>query len=172
MFLPALVSIYFLKMAETGLIGRKPERAVLEEALRSGEAEMVAIVGRRRVGKTFLVEQVYGARIVFELTGSQRASLKQLLGNFRSQLTHAAGAEFRFEPPGDWYSAFQMLRQFLQSRLGDENWCCFLTNFHGWRIPNPGFWKPSAIFGIVGHRAKIWWSCCAAPPHRGCCRRW
>lgn len=107
---------------------------------------MVAIVGRRRVGKTFLVEQVYGERIVFELTGSQRASLKQQLGNFRSQLTHAAGAEFRFEPPSDWHSAFQMLRQFLQSRLGDEKLVLFFDELPWLAHSKSGFLEAFGYF--------------------------
>lgn len=40
---------------ESEIIGRKKELAVLHEALDSKEAEMVAVLGRRRVGKTFLV---------------------------------------------------------------------------------------------------------------------
>lgn len=41
------------------LIGREAEKLILREALQSPEAEMVAVVGRRRVGKTFLVKQEY-----------------------------------------------------------------------------------------------------------------
>lgn len=51
------------------LIGRSAEIAVLEKAWQSDEAEMVAVIGRRRVGKTFLVRQCYADKIVFEMTG-------------------------------------------------------------------------------------------------------
>lgn len=43
------------------LIGRTKERATLLKALTSPEPEMVAVIGRRRVGKTFLVRSVYEA---------------------------------------------------------------------------------------------------------------
>jgi hypothetical protein len=49
------------------LIGRKRPIAELEEALASPKPELVALVGRRRVGKTYLVKQVYGQKIDFEL---------------------------------------------------------------------------------------------------------
>ena len=39
------------------MIGRKKELAVLNEALHSNRAEMIAVYGRRRVGKTYLIEQ-------------------------------------------------------------------------------------------------------------------
>jgi len=40
-------------------IGREPEIRVLTDALESPEPELVAVIGRRRVGKTFLVRHVY-----------------------------------------------------------------------------------------------------------------
>ncbi len=42
------------------LIGRVPEQAVLQQTLDSDEPELVAVYGRRRVGKTFLVREFYG----------------------------------------------------------------------------------------------------------------
>ena len=50
---------------KTPFIGRKKEQEILEEALKSKEAEMVAVIGRRRVGKTFLVKSIYQAQITF-----------------------------------------------------------------------------------------------------------
>ena len=41
------------------LIGREKEIAILKELLTSEESEFVALYGRRRVGKTFLIETVY-----------------------------------------------------------------------------------------------------------------
>lgn len=61
----------------TAVIGRKQELAILEEALHSNEAEMVAVIGRRRVGKTFLVTQAYAQHIVFELTYRRDSALPE-----------------------------------------------------------------------------------------------
>ena len=68
------------------LIGRKEEQAILLEALHSKRAEMVAVFGRRRVGKTFLIKQTYQEHIVFELTGLQGARNADQLQNFSRQL--------------------------------------------------------------------------------------
>lgn len=51
------------------LIGRQRERATLQQASTSTGAELVAVYGRRRVGKTFLVREHFGDAIRFELTG-------------------------------------------------------------------------------------------------------
>jgi AAA+ ATPase superfamily predicted ATPase len=56
------------------LVGRHAERAVLDEALTStGEGELIAVYGRRRVGKTFLIREFFGPRLCFELVGIHAA---------------------------------------------------------------------------------------------------
>ncbi len=49
----------------------RKEAAILQKAMQSGESEMVAILGRRRVGKTFLIRSVFAEKIRFEITGLQ-----------------------------------------------------------------------------------------------------
>lgn len=101
------------------LVGRAPERATLERILGSREAELVAVTGRRRVGKTFLVREALRDRIAFELTGSHRAPLSAQLGAF--------DAAMRASFPGDhgratsWPDAFERLRAALaRGRRGDK----------------------------------------------------
>lgn len=100
---------------ESEIIGRKKELAVLQEALDSKEAEMVAVLGRRRVGKTFLVTTAYSGSILFELSGIQNTSTKKQLKNFRDVLSTFAGGKLPLEVPEDWLSAFQMLRLYLST---------------------------------------------------------
>ncbi len=67
-------------------VGRKEEVKLLNEALVSHRAEMVAILGRRRVGKTFLVRSVYRDQIIFEQTGIRNASQDEQLRTFTNTL--------------------------------------------------------------------------------------
>lgn len=53
------------------IIGRETEQRRLMEASRSKEPELVALYGRRRVGKTFLVRELFRDSIAFELTGDK-----------------------------------------------------------------------------------------------------
>ena len=98
-------------------IGREREIAVLESAKRSGEAELISVVGRRRVGKTALVREVYGDRIVFELTGVQRAPRREQLRNFGLQLSRLSG--FAVGPPEDWLAASHQLIGILEKHPVD-----------------------------------------------------
>ena len=57
-------------MAYESIIGRNEEIKKLERLLRSSKSEFVAIYGRRRVGKSYLVEEVYKDKITLCGIGS------------------------------------------------------------------------------------------------------
>jgi uncharacterized protein len=88
------------------LIGRQKEQETLRRALQSNQAELVAIIGRRRVGKTHLISSVYADRIRFETSGVQNASLKEQLNNFQFQLKKAFGTLAPERTPKTWQEAF------------------------------------------------------------------
>jgi uncharacterized protein len=99
----------------TSIIGRKKEIQILQEALTSNEAEMVAILGRRRIGKTFLISSVYAEHLIYELSGTQGATTKKQLKNFRDELAVFSGSPMPLEIPQDWLSAFQLLKQYIKT---------------------------------------------------------
>lgn len=91
------------------LIGREKEQGVLLKALQSDESEMVAVIGRRRVGKTFLIRSVFAEKIRFEVTGLQNATLNRQLSNFAFQLRETFIGIAPPEAPANWLEAFQQL---------------------------------------------------------------
>ncbi|MCB0579136.1 MAG: AAA family ATPase [Phaeodactylibacter sp.] len=96
--------------------GREKERAILKELLNSGESEFVAVYGRRRVGKTFLVETVYQDQIVFEITGLNKASKEMQLENFANLLNaRLRGVARMLNPPKSWLQAFFKLQEYLET---------------------------------------------------------
>jgi AAA+ ATPase superfamily predicted ATPase len=101
------------------LVGRDAEREILRRVLESDQPELVAIYGRRRVGKTFLVREFFRDHLAFELTGVHEASLEQNLANFAAALGQATGAAHRLAAPADWHEAFQQLTAYLQTRRTD-----------------------------------------------------
>lgn len=91
------------------LIGREKEKEILLKVLETPEAELVAILGRRRVGKTFLVRSVYESLIRFEITGLQDVTAKKQLNNFAIHLRNSFGEFAPKQKPADWLEAFQQL---------------------------------------------------------------
>ena len=88
------------------LIGRQKEQEALRGALQSKQAELVAVIGRRRVGKTHLISSAYADRIRFETSGVQNASLREQLLNFQFQLKKAFGTLAPEQDPKTWQEAF------------------------------------------------------------------
>lgn len=87
---------------------------VMNQILASKEAEFLAVYGRRRVGKTFLIRQVYQKQIVFQMTGIASANTPQQLANFFSVLKEADPNVAPDSLPKNWFDAFGLLRSYLQ----------------------------------------------------------
>lgn len=123
----------------TGIIGRQAEKALLMEALQSGRPEMVAVFGRRRVGKTFLVRQTYREHLSFELTGLQGARREEQLQNFSYQLGAFSQSKVPVKQPSNWLEAFFMLTQFLDQQPQDQKQVVFFDEVPWLAGPKSGF---------------------------------
>ena len=97
------------------LIGRKKELAILKKALQSKESEMVAVIGRRRVGKTFLIRTAYKNLIDLELTGIQNARRKDQLENFNFLTNTITKRKKDLDIPKTWLEAFRQLITILEN---------------------------------------------------------
>ena len=121
------------------LIGRKKEVEVLKKALASSQPELVSIVGRRRVGKTFLIQSVYEKNIFFELTGIQHAPRLEQLQNFTIQLTKYSNSVIPITPPKNWLDAFFMLSQYLETKIKSKKAVVFLDELPWMATKKSGF---------------------------------
>ena len=97
-------------------IGRKKELEILHKALGSEEPEMVAVIGRRRVGKTFLVRTAFGEQLDFEITGTQNASTREQLRNFAIRIRDFFGEKALSGTPANWMDAFEILMRQLERK--------------------------------------------------------
>ena len=121
------------------LIGRETERKILKETLASAQAELVAIYGRRRVGKTFLIRSVYEQQIIFELSGIHEAKLSVQLENFSLSLQRSSGSLVPVAVPKNWLQAFAILQQYLSGKLGQKKAVVFIDEFPWLHTQRSGF---------------------------------
>lgn len=121
------------------VIGRQEEKNLLQEALRSKVPELIAVYGRRRVGKTFLIRQALQKDIVFEFTGTKEANLKQQLANFIKILGKVAGNEKLYRVPDNWSDAFDLLIHYVTSKLKTGKAVIFLDEFPWMNTHKSGF---------------------------------
>lgn len=64
------------------IIGRAEEQKILQLKKTSTKAELIAVLGRRRVGKTYLIRNYFAKEIAFELTGIHDTTLRTQCQNF------------------------------------------------------------------------------------------
>jgi uncharacterized protein len=99
------------------LIGRETEIEILQEALNTTQAELIALYGRRRVGKTYLIRTFYENDILIELTGANNATNEEQLENFYLNISQTFGLPTGLTPPQNWVQTFHILRQVLEPIL-------------------------------------------------------
>ncbi len=121
------------------VIGRTAEKQELQRIEKSGEAELVAVYGRRRVGKTFLIRNGFSRPLSFELSGMHHASHKEQLENFSSALTTAYGNGLPIATPNSWLDAFAMLKIYLEPLIKKNRTVIFIDEFPWIATPRSGF---------------------------------
>ena len=133
-------------MESTKIIGRKSQIRELQEALSSSKPEMIALIGRRRVGKTFLVREVYGHRIDFELTGIQNGTKGSQMRNFMVNLTQYFPDFAVKKEPVSWLEAFHELGVALGASQKTEKKIVFLDELSWLGSRRSGFIEALGYF--------------------------
>lgn len=137
------------------IIGRKNEIAELRRCYESGRAEFVAVYGRRRVGKTFLINEVLHDQMTFRHTGlspygQRRSTLKDQLQNFYYSLLRY-GMD-GISQPKSWMEAFFQLERLLEQSDNGSRQCVFIDE-----LP----WMDTARAGFLTALEAFWngWGC-------------
>ncbi len=96
------------------IVGRKEQLKTIDEVLQSDRSAMMAVTGRRRVGKTFLVDQAFKDQICFRMTGIQNGSMKEQLFHFSEKLREYSQSPISIQAT-NWQEAMMLLKQYLKS---------------------------------------------------------
>ena len=95
------------------IIGRVKEKAVLERIYQSNKSEFVAVYGRRRVGKTFLIKEYFEDELVFHTAGLAKDLMPRQIKSFYEDLVEC-GLPPQAERPKDWIDVFTLLRELIK----------------------------------------------------------
>lgn len=92
------------------IVGREKEIKIFETIFSSGKAEFAAVYGRRRVGKTYLIQQYFSKKGPYmECTGLKDGSLADQLENFIKSFSIAFYPGLPLQRPKSWRAAFELL---------------------------------------------------------------
>ena len=121
------------------IIGRKLEQKELQRLYESDEAEMAVVYGRRRVGKTFLVNQMFGSEgFAFKVTGLYKSRLPKQLENFSLALQEYSGNKDLTEPKS-WTEAFDQLKDYLKASKSGKKRLLFFDELPWMDTKGSGF---------------------------------
>jgi uncharacterized protein len=105
------------------IIGRISETNILLEALSSTQSEMIAVYGRRRVGKTFLIESVFQDKICFSVSGIHEGNMKEQLNGFSKALFPKKKER---QVITNWFEAFDLLELHVEAIKGKQKKVIFI----------------------------------------------
>ncbi|MBQ9157386.1 MAG: ATP-binding protein [Eubacterium sp.] len=128
------------------MVARDKEVSELIELYNRQSAELVAVYGRRRVGKTYLVDETFKGRITFRHAGLSPVEMgetsgkhpvrQQLQAFYYSLLTQGMKRE---HVPSDWLEAFFMLEKYLQTIDDGSRQLIFFDELPWMDTPKSGF---------------------------------
>ncbi len=98
---------------KTNLVGRKAEQKTLKQCIDSPKAELIAVYGRRRVGKTYLIKKYFDEKFDFYVSGIYGIETNEQLERFAYQLS--TYTKTYIPKPNNWFEAFDLLKNYLKT---------------------------------------------------------
>ncbi len=109
------------------VVGRFKEREILDNALTSKQSELIVVYGRRRVGKTFLIRELYASKIKFEFSGTFKSTAREQLKQFKIALFKYS--KKKRAAPKSWIDAFHQLEEYCGTLQSAEKKVIFIDEF-------------------------------------------
>jgi AAA+ ATPase superfamily predicted ATPase len=149
------------------ILGRDREKALLNKLLHSKKAEFLAIYGRRRIGKTFLIHEFFQHQgIYLRITGTRKAKKSEQLKNFHRSLRALFPSKNENEKLTEWSDAFHLLGEEIKQLSPSVKFILFIDELPWLATPKSGllqaldyFWNhhlshlPNVILIICGSAA-------------------
>ncbi|MGN1210962.1 MAG: ATP-binding protein [Candidatus Cryptobacteroides sp.] len=143
------------------IVGRKKELAQIDQYYNSGKSEFIAVYGRRRVGKTYLIRQHFNNQFSFDMTGVMEGSKSEQMTAFHTALKTYG---YKGKKNQNWIDAFFALRQLLESKIERGKRCViFIDELPCLDTPKAGFvnalghfwnnwanWQPEIMLIVCG----------------------
>ena len=113
------------------IVGRKEESKILSNFLSSNSPEFLALYGRRRVGKTFIVKKFFKNKkaVFFNVTGEKDAPMEKQINHFTKQISSVFYNGARLMPGNNWDDAFEMLTEAMKTIREKEKIVLFFDEF-------------------------------------------
>jgi len=134
-----VINLAGYKVVDMHLIGRKSERETFDHCLGSSESKLIAVYGRRRVGKTFLIRKYLKKHMLFEIAGLYNGDMQEQLTHFTKSLNSQIDAYDIIGVPSTWIEAFTLLAKYIDSKRGKSKKVIFIDELPWFDTPRSKF---------------------------------
>ena len=121
------------------IIGRHQEQQALKQYVESDKPEFVAVYGRRRVGKTFLIKEYFNKTFSFYISGLANATKAEQLENFHATLGVYSHGKTPYSQAKNWTEAFRQLIHLLERSKKRGKKVVFIDEISWFDTPRSGF---------------------------------
>ncbi len=109
------------------IIARDLELELFKKIISSSQAEFLAVYGRRRVGKTYIIREFFAERSTFcEVTGLKGEPMSRQLSEFATAISGVFFNHASIGTPDNWHAAFELLLKTVSSWNRKEPFILFL----------------------------------------------
>lgn len=119
--------------------GRKTELGVIDSLLSSPDAELLAVTGRRRVGKTYLIKHAFNKHLCFHYTGRQNVSKNEQLESFAKKILSYQKIKKLKTKPTSWTEGFELLIDLINKTRSRKKKVIFLDEMPWMASQRSGF---------------------------------
>jgi uncharacterized protein len=128
------------------MIGRNEQMLIMNEMLETNKSSFLAVTGRRRVGKTYLIDQVFKGHLCLAVTGIQHGSTSDQISNFLGKV-YQKSKKRKKKNPDNWLEVFFILSEYLDTLPKKKKHVIFLDE-----LP----WMSTAKSNFVQFLAHFW----------------
>ncbi len=121
------------------LVGREEEEEAFNNCLQLSESKLIAVYGRRRVGKTFLIRNTFSSKLVFEIAGLHKGTTQAQLKHFTKTLASYGYTPAAYANAKDWLDTFGMLQEYLDTLTSRSKKVIFIDEMPWFDTPRSQF---------------------------------
>jgi uncharacterized protein len=121
------------------LIGRIEERQIFNDCLQAQESRLIAVYGRRRVGKTFLIRNHFDKLIKFEIAGLHHGDREDQLKQVFDIVSAYGLTQDKLIYPTSWTEAFNLIQSYINTLKGQKKKVLFFDELPWFDTPKSKF---------------------------------
>jgi uncharacterized protein len=124
---------------EVNIIGREEEKLLLDSIIANKKADLAAVYGRRRIGKTYLIRTYLKKHIALEYSGIHNVETAVQLAGYCRAVAKQLNNNIALPEVTNWFAAFDLTARLLQKKMRRKKIVLFLDEFPWMQTPKSNF---------------------------------